>query len=128
MLRPTIRLANPNQFFLPVRKVYAIVIICIFGFSQYARHISYLECKIRNMAKPAANRCDCEKQAGFEKSGEEQSSAPKAHLHNHLDDFFYRPEESDLLPAGLSTIITGHSLPDDELDGNYPNPWRPPDC
>lgn len=46
-----------------------------------------------NISKPAGQQCDCEKYAGFEKTGPEKSPAPKAHLHIHLEEYFSQPVE-----------------------------------
>jgi hypothetical protein len=109
-----------------VRKFSAILLICIFAFSQYTGHISYLECKILNTFRSTSLKCDCEKFAGFEKSASEQPSNPRAHRHIHPDDFF--PVHPDnLLPVfNVNAIKLGFLNAGDECKGNRPVPWQPP--
>jgi hypothetical protein len=110
-----------------VRKLSAILLISLFAFSQYARQLSYLECKFSNTFKTGPAKCDCEKQSGFGNQASSPAPVPATHTHIHPDEFFpfvkgiiiaSCPEALRLLPNCLQGA--------DECDGNYPGPWEPP--
>jgi hypothetical protein len=109
-----------------VRKLSAILLIAIFGFSQYARQLSYLECKLSNAFKSPELKCDCEKQAGFAKE-ESGPSVPKAHLHLHLDEYFSAPKQTISIPFPKTnnTVLFSFYI-EKECEGSYPAPWQPP--
>lgn len=110
-----------------MRKLSAILLIGLFAFSQYARQLNYLECKFSNTFKTGPAKCDCEKKAGFDKEDTNKAPLSKAHTHMHLDELFTAAKES-LIDARFKTI-SPQSIPsatDDECEGNYPEPWQPP--
>jgi len=109
-----------------VRKFSAILLVCLFTFSQYARHLSYLECKILNTLQPVSKKCDCEKIAGFDKPGEVPFSAPKIHLHIHVDEFFTGPDEMAFSMFTAAVEKTGLLYTRGMQDGTFPAPWQPP--
>ena len=110
-----------------MRKLSAILLISIFAFSQYARQLSYLECKFSNTFKTATTKCDCEKQSGFDKKDGKEPPVSKIHTHIHLDEFFSVAKET-LLNFYFRIMKPGaNRLPgDDECEGNSPQPWQPP--
>ena len=112
-----------------MRKLSSILLISLFAFSQYARQLSYLECKFSNTFKLSSDKCDCEKQAGFDKENSDQSPFAKTHTHFHPDEFFNIVK--DVKPDNLfkSTGLDLSRLPgDDECSGIYPIPWQPPNA
>ncbi|HEV7783095.1 MAG TPA: hypothetical protein VGO58_17590 [Chitinophagaceae bacterium] len=110
-----------------MRQLSAILLTGIFAFSQYARQLSFLECKFSNLFKIAAAKCDCEKQAGFEKQSQGSSPLSAHHLHIHLDEYFVG---SGSLTTTLSfnfTIAILPAIPDDDAcNGHLSPPWQPP--
>jgi hypothetical protein len=112
-----------------VRQLSAILLISIFAFSQYARQLSYLECKFSNTFKTSTTKCDCEKQAGFDKQDTNQPPVSATHTHIYLDEFFAVAREvisnSYYRNAKLKVI---HLLAEDGCKGHYPRPWQPPNA
>jgi hypothetical protein len=109
-----------------VRNLSAILLISIFAFSQYARQLSYIECKLSNTLRSSSLKCDCEKQAGFDKQDNKASPPAKAHLHIHLDEFFAISHVEILSHGFANAALPYLSDHDDELEGEYPTPWQPP--
>jgi hypothetical protein len=109
-----------------VRNLSAILLISIFAFSQYARQLSYIECKISNTLRSSSLKCDCEKQAGFDKQDNKTGPPAKAHLHIHLDEFFAVPPAEIFSYGFANSALPYLSYYDDELEGEYPAPWQPP--
>jgi hypothetical protein len=110
-----------------VRKLSAILLISLLAFSQYARQLSYLECKFSNTFKPDSAKCDCNKKAGLDKQVNNQSPVSKVHSHIHPDDFFSAVGEINI----DSYVNPFEANPDrlhddDECEGNYSKPWQPP--
>lgn len=120
---------NQNLYLRQVRHLSAILLISIFAFSQYARQLSYLECKISNTFKTNTTKCDCEKQADFDKQDDKQPPGPTAHTHIHLDEFFAVAREVALHSYYKNIKMNLFHLPaEDECEGNYPKPWQPPNA
>jgi hypothetical protein len=110
-----------------VKKLSAILLFSLFAFSQYARQLNWLECKFSNEFKTESSKCDCEKQAGFDKPGDDPSPVSKTHTHIHLDEFFAGVKELVIDPC-LSITEPGFNRlhNSDELEGKYRKPWQPP--
>jgi hypothetical protein len=110
-----------------MRKVSAILFICIFAFSQYARQFSYLGCIVSNTFKTAQNKCDCEKKNNTSKFDTKQSPVPTPHLHIHLDEYFTASGFFTIIfsPTFLKQILLLLNA-DDTCRGNPPKPWQPP--
>jgi hypothetical protein len=112
-----------------VRKLSAILLICLFAFSQYARQLSYLECKFSNTFKSNTAKCDCEKQAGLDKKDDSPSPASKIHSHIHPDEFFAVTKGLAIERYFKTAGLTFNNLPgDDECEGKLRNPWQPPNA
>lgn len=70
-----------------MKNLSAIILITAFIAAQYARQVSYLECKLSNTFKTAAEKCDCEKIM----SGEDDMDTypvPVPHNHVHVDESY----------------------------------------
>ncbi|MDZ4794490.1 MAG: hypothetical protein SGI83_09455 [Bacteroidota bacterium] len=110
-----------------MKKLSAILLIGLFAFSQYARQLSYLECKFTNIFKTSTDKCDCEKKAGFDNPDSNKAPLSKVHTHIHLDELF---TAARLVAIDLSfklACLKKNPFPSvDELEGNYPKPWQPP--
>jgi hypothetical protein len=112
-----------------VRKFSAILLFSIFVFAQYARQLSYLECKFSNAFKTSTTKCDCEKQAGFGKQDNRQLPVSTTHTHIHLDELFAVAREA--IADSYYKNVTAkaiHLLTEDVCEGNYPKPWQPPNA
>ena len=109
-----------------MRKLSAILLLCIFVFAQYARQLNYLECKLSNTFKVNSSKCDCDNLAGFENKDTNEPPLSKIHTYIHLDEFFSFNEIIidnyinfiDRLPLRLHVGA--------ETTGWYPKPWEPP--
>jgi hypothetical protein len=111
-----------------VRKLSAILLISLLAFSQYARQLSYLECKLSNTFKPDSSRCDCDKKAGLDKKDNNQSPVSKVHTHIHFDEFFSSAREININSSVNSLQVNPDRLHDDECKGNFSKPWQPPNA
>ncbi len=121
------KLSNQNKYLHRVRKLSAILLISIFAFSQYARQLNYLQCKFSNNFKTSAAKCDCEKQAGFEKQDTGQLPVSKTHMHIQLDELFAVPKEVIVDASFKEVKLKTNLFPgDDECKGIYTKPWQPP--
>ena len=120
-------LSEPKLLTNRVRKLSTILLLSIFAFSQYARQLSYLECKFSNTFKTNSVKCDCEKQAGLDKNDDNQSPVSKIHTHIHPDEFFSVTKETGLNSYFRILKPGANILPgDDVCEGNGPKPWQPP--
>jgi hypothetical protein len=112
-----------------VKKLSAILLISIFAFSQYARQLSYLECKFSNSFKVNTLKCDCEKQGGFDKEASTQLPVSKTHTHSHFDELFPSGKEMVIDCYFMNLQLTLVPLRgDDECEGKYAKPWQPPNA
>jgi len=111
----------------PVKKLSAILLlISTFTFSQWARQLSYLECKFFNAFRTETAKCDCEKLAGLDKEDTGQPS-PALHYHFHPDEFFFPGKKIAITPVFKLLRHPLHTHTGvDELKGHHPGPWRPP--
>jgi hypothetical protein len=73
-----------------LKKIISILLIAVFFTAQYARQLAYIECKLAAL-DTAALSCDCEKETGIDKAGDNSIPAPKAHTHISIDEFFNSP-------------------------------------
>jgi len=110
-----------------VRKLSAILLILVFAGSQYARQISYFQCKLANTFKATSYQCDCEKQPGFDKKAPNQSPVPLPHTHHFPDDYFsVICTEAGVCRYSYILTIALYPRAENLHEGNYPGPWRPP--
>jgi hypothetical protein len=110
-----------------LRKFYAILLLAVLAWSQYAKQIIYLECKVSNTFRSFAVKCDCEKKAGFDKSDANSLPSSKSHSHTHPDKLY--PVTKAVTPDFSiinNTISTGHLLHEDACEGSYCKPFQPP--
>lgn len=73
---------------LRVRKCTTIVLFLSFFALQYARQISYLQCRYANYSRPTGSKCDC---GQILIAGTQPGSFdlfPPDHQHLHLDEWF----------------------------------------
>ena len=91
------------------------ILIC----SQYARQLSYIECRVSNSFKTATLQCDCEKTSNDYK-GNTNTTLPhsKNHSHTITDECFTEiklfPISSALIPS--LSVFNGRYLANDAND------------
>jgi len=121
------RPSKPKPLSNRVRKLSAILLISLFAFSQYARQLGYLECKISNTFKTGDLKCDCDKKAGPAKQDNNQSPLSKTHTHIHPDEFFSAARVVTIsAPVNFLKKNNNRLYHMDECEGNYAKPWQPP--
>lgn len=102
-------------------KLTSILLIFLFALSQYAKQLSYIECRISNAFKADAVKCDCEtKLVQVNPSSPEQPEG-LVHFHVHIDDIFFlddNPETAVCIPARIQLnsrylmyVSAGHAKP-----------------
>lgn len=108
-----------------LRKGTAIFAILVFLLSQYARQISYIECRLANTFTPASLRCDCEKKLTDENAAD--SNKPiKEHRHIHADDYFF-PDVKTPNDLGNHVVIKKTTAYCGKTaSGMVPPPFQPP--
>ncbi|MEP6674580.1 MAG: hypothetical protein ABJA78_05480 [Ferruginibacter sp.] len=107
----------------------AILFISIFAFSQYAKQLSYLECKLaNNFKKTTGQQCDCEKQTDVSNTDKDLPPS-KNHTQFNLDEFYTVAEELDikLQHQYLSSRTFTHFIVG-ETEAHCCIPYRPPRC
>jgi len=110
-----------------VLKLSAILLLCVFTWSQYAKQAIYLECKMANTFKSFAVKCDCETIAGLDNPGSPNIPLSNTHSHTHLDELFPVPNVHTVdfsFPTRLQQMK--HPENEDDCSGNYNSPFHPP--
>jgi hypothetical protein len=72
-----------------MRSITIMLMLTSFLVLQYARQVSYWECRLSNYFKTASQKCDCEKLVKQVEGQGETSPVPVVHNHFHLDESFY---------------------------------------
>jgi hypothetical protein len=92
-----------------VQKKAAYILLAAFIVLQFAKQVSYAECRLANYFAANGQPCDCEK-IFAEKTGQDQSTQlPASHQHLHIDDvysFASTVTEQVWYSAGTSRHIT----------------------
>lgn len=103
-----------------------IILLIAFITSQYAGHLSYFECKLANYFRADTENCNCEQVIRQEDSSAEQSPAPVAHNHIHIDESYCPPVKTEpgTHPADIRIIyLSAHtSLLASGVYGNTDHP------
>ena len=109
-----------------MKQVTAIFLICVFAFSQYAKQLSYMECKLANNFKSTAQQCDCEKKFETDSSAK-KSTAPQPHFHPVIDEYFSTAQQYSItrIIQFLIEKKTFH-FNSNLSEGNNLSPDRPP--
>lgn len=110
-----------------MRKHFAILLLAVFVLFQHAKQAIYLKCTIANKYKSPAQQCDCEKKAGFDKSGSNNDPLSKNHTHIHLEELFQHVKEN--IPHFSCSFLPGKKYqlsPDDLCEGITVKLFRPP--
>jgi hypothetical protein len=110
-----------------LKKIAAILLICIFICSQYARQFSYFSCVIVNTIKFQDLKCDCEKALSTTQLGTKKEPTPTPHIHLYIDEFF---TQSFFKSIDAAIIIADERLytkyTQALIHGERQPPWRPP--
>lgn len=72
-----------------LRKIITILLLTNFLVFQYARQVSYWECRVFNYFKTENQKCDCEKLIKVITGQTKPSPDPVIHNHFQLDESFY---------------------------------------
>lgn len=75
--------------YLQLKKFITILLLINFLVFQYARQLSYWECRLSDYFKPENEKCDCEKLIKVIIGQTRPPSIPIAHNHFHVDESFY---------------------------------------
>lgn len=71
-----------------MQKKAAYILLAAFIVMQFAKQVSYAECRVTNYFSGSGKQCDCEKILA-EKTGLEKSTQlPVSHQHLHIDDMY----------------------------------------
>ncbi|MBN8676122.1 MAG: hypothetical protein J0L56_18465 [Chitinophagales bacterium] len=71
-----------------MQKKAAYILLAAFIVMQFAKQVSYAECRLTNYFSGSGKQCDCEKILA-EKTGLDQSTQqPAGHQHLHIDDMY----------------------------------------
>jgi hypothetical protein len=110
-----------------VKRFTAIILLASFVIAQYAKQVSYLECRLSNYFNTPAEKCDCERILTKDKGVADQSPLPAPHNHIHVDEAYFPPKKLKRelsFPGNCVIYVPGR---DTELsDGIYNQPDHPP--
>ena len=116
---------NQNQI-NSLRSITTILLLTSFLVLQYARQVSYWECRLSNYFKTENQKCDCEKLIKLNASQEEPFPVPAVHNHSHLDESFYPSRiiatEGMYNTETLSWSFPGHSFIERIIPGRLDRP------
>jgi len=85
-----------NNCRVQLKKITTILLLASFLVFQYARQVSYWECRVSNSFKANNEKCDCEQLVDQVADQGEPFPASAHNNHFHVDDGFY--------PAGAVAI------------------------
>jgi len=94
--------------------------------SQYAKQLSYVECKLSNTFKAETAKCDCETILSQDNTGTPEQPANTAHFHVHIDDVYFieKNTANNLLPFALASVNSRYLK--SECNGYSQLPLQPP--
>jgi len=117
--------STANCFF--VRKFCAIIFLIAVATSQYAKHISYLECRLSNYLSTESEKCDCEKiQTNTGDTSADTAPIP-SHRHVHFDDSnFVLPFTAINRDSDFSLIVHASPYTASMSAGSINDLFRPP--
>ncbi|MBP8114646.1 MAG: hypothetical protein KAY50_04760 [Chitinophagaceae bacterium] len=109
-----------------MRKILAISLICLFALSQYAKQLSYVECKLSNTFKAETAKCDCETILSQDNTSTPDQPANTTHFHVHIDDvYFVEKNAANSLFQFASANLNSRYL-NKECNGYSQLPLQPP--
>jgi hypothetical protein len=77
-----------NQLQLSIEEVTTILLLASFLVFQYARQVSYWECRLSNSFKVSNEKCDCEQMIN-QVTDQSEPQVPVHHNHFHVDETFF---------------------------------------
>ncbi|MEI9909328.1 MAG: hypothetical protein WDO71_06505 [Bacteroidota bacterium] len=105
----------------------SIILLASFVIAQYAKQVSYLECRLSNYFNIPAEKCDCEKILIKDKGVADQSPLPVPHNHVHVDETYFPPQNVKPKLSFPGNCVVHIPCKDTVLsDGFYNRPDRPP--
>lgn len=107
------------QQYLRLKNCATILLLISFLVFQYARQLSYWECRLFNSFRAGNETCDCEALVKTITGPSNAEQLPAAHNHVHIDESFY--------PARIDGTISFYTqLPARPMTKNYFIPARLP--
>jgi hypothetical protein len=100
-----------------VQKIASILLICLFALSQYAKQLSYIECKLSNNFKAENAKCDCETKLAQDTSSAPDQPANTTHFHLHADEIYFIEQFSDNKQCLVAISKLNSRYPNAESDG-----------
>jgi hypothetical protein len=109
-----------------LQKIIAIALICVFAFSQYAKQLSYVECKVSNTFKSETAKCDCETILSNNIPVSPDQPANPTHFHVHIDDVYFLEKKAthDILLSASASLSSRYL--NSECNGYSQLPFQPP--
>jgi hypothetical protein len=94
-----------------VQKTAAHILLSAFIVLQFAKQVSYAECRLTNYFSGPGQQCDCEKIFAENTVQDKSTQLPLSHQHLHIDDMynftsFVTEKEWEI------TVIANHSTTD----------------
>jgi predicted metalloendopeptidase len=110
-----------------LKQLVSIFLIATFAFSQYAKQLAYMECKLANSFKSSTEQCDCEKKYDIHSLNDKKPAGPLTHFHPVIDEYYAAPE-NNTATSSINRLIEKATLPSSQnlCDGNNSVPYRPP--
>lgn len=104
-----------------MRKISILLLFTAFATGQYAKQLSYWQCKLVNIVLPSSPPCDCERLV-IDTDTDNPLATPVTHTHLHLDDLYdtadvevntsfaltfglYKKSPTSALCEGMSALI-----------------------
>lgn len=109
-----------------MQKIASILLICLFACSQYAKQLSYIECKLSNKFKPDTVKCDCETKLAQDNSSAPDQPANTTHFHVHADEVYFLEQCSHTEQFSATIEKTNSRYLSFESEGYTNLPYQPP--
>lgn len=109
-----------------MQQLASILLICLFALSQYAKQLSYIECKLSNNFKAENAKCDCETKLAQDSSESPDQPANTTHFHVHANDVYFKEEHSVNNPLFASFKKLNSYYLSFECEGYTNLPLQPP--
>jgi hypothetical protein len=107
----------------------SLAFIALLTVSQYARQLSYLQCRLINNFNTTAQHCDCEKKSAEVQPNGKEFPVTKVSIHSYLDEF-YTQVKTNALFDHLSLLLPASFLQHSAVvcKGSDVRLYKPPRC
>jgi hypothetical protein len=106
--RPVLHEIVYNSINLRLKNGITILLLINFLVFQYARQLSYWECRLSNSFKTKNEKCDCEKMVTSIAGSPKSQGTPVTHNHFHVDESFFPAWIIE--PASFYTQLPGRLM------------------